>query len=87
VYASGLWRFSEVKEEIASGLVVVYGRGLDPVGIATVLDQYGYLSRTKYTISNRPSCLTDLEDTSGSSTMKNCVESPRGVANSLQVDR
>jgi len=86
VYASGLWRFSEVKEEIASGLVVVYGTGLDPVGIATVLDQYGFLSRTKYPITSRPSCVTDLEDTTGSSTMKNCVESPRGVANSLQVD-
>jgi hypothetical protein len=86
VYASGLWQFSEIKEEIASGMVVVYGIGLDPQGIATVLDQYGYLSRTKQ-IANRPSCQYDLEDTSGATVMKSCAENPGGVANSLLVDR
>jgi len=85
VYASGLWQFSEIKEEIASGMVVVYGIGLDPQGIATVLDQYGYLSRTKQ-IANRPSCQYDLEDTSGATVMKSCAENPGGVANSLLVD-
>jgi len=83
VYASGLSRFSEVKEEIASGLVVVYGRRLDPQGIATVIDQYGFLSRTKQ-IANRPSCQYDLEDNTGATVMRNCAES--GVANTLSID-
>ena len=84
VYASGLSQFSEVKEEIASGLVVVYGKRLDPQGIAAVVDQYGFLSRTKQ-VANRPSCQYDLEDDSGATVMRGCAES--GVANSLSIDR
>lgn len=84
VYASGLWRFSEVREEIASGLVVVYGKGLSAQDIATVVDQYGYLSRSK--ALNRPSCQYDLEDTTGTTVMKGCAENPGGIANSLLVD-
>lgn len=85
VYASGLWQFSEVKEEIASGLVVVFGKGLTPEGIAAIVDQYGYLSRTKQ-IANRPSCQYDLEDDTGASVMQNCAENPGGVGNALLVD-
>jgi hypothetical protein len=84
VYASGLSQFSEVKEEIASGLVVVYGRRLKAQDIATVIDQYGFLSRTKQ-IANRPSCQYDLEDTTGQTVMRSCAES--GVSNSLLIDR
>ena len=86
VYASGLWQFTEVKEEIASGLVVVYGKGLVPQDISTIVDQYGFLSRTKQ-IANRPSCQYDLEDTTGTTVMNGCAENPGGVANSLLVDR
>jgi len=85
VYASGLWQFTEVKEEIASGLVVVYGKGLVPQDISTIVDQYGFLSRTKQ-IANRPSCQYDLEDTTGTTVMNGCAENPGGVANSLLVD-
>ena len=86
VELSGLYRFSEVKEEIASGLVVVFGKGLKVGDIATVIDQYGFLSRTKQ-IANRPSCQYDFEDTTGTTVMKGCAENPGGVANSLLVDR
>ena len=77
VHSSGLSQFSEVKEEIASGLV-------DPQGIGAVVDQYGFLSRTKQE-ANRPSCQYDLEDDSGATVMRGCAES--GVANSLSIDR
>lgn len=85
VQLSHLDRFHEVKEEIASGLVVVYGKGLKAGDIATVIDQYGFLSRTKQ-IANRPSCQYDFEDTTGTTVMKGCAENPGGVANSLLVD-
>jgi len=66
--------YSEVREEIASGKMKLYGHKMSTSDLNVVRNQYGFQSRMlNANLFNRPSCRFQYDDLSGGSSMRGCA--------------
>ena len=66
--------YSEVREELAAGLLKLYGDKLSSSDLDLIRNQYGYSSRTAVgNLFSRPSCRFDYNDRQGSTVIPGCA--------------